>query len=110
MCAYFRASVFDMLEQKRKVSPLMCVTSLQLACGYVMHVGRRKASESIENVDLTIKCAAHPHDDVRWAEGKCRAAGWMVGGMGAAKVGKGVRRMPWLWKAMKDAASCDKPW
>ena len=74
MCACFRASVFDMLEQKRKVSPLMCVTGLQLACGSVMHVGRRKASESIENVDLTIKCAAHPHDGVRWAEGKCRAA------------------------------------
>ena len=30
--------------------------------------------------------------------------------IGAAKVGKGVRRMPRLWKAMKDAASCDKPW
>jgi hypothetical protein len=43
-----------MLEQKRKVSPLMCVAGLQLSCIPVMHVGRRKASESIENVDLTI--------------------------------------------------------
>ena len=27
----------------------------------------------------------------------------------AVKVGKGARRMPWLWKATKDAASCEKP-
>ena len=28
---------------------------------------------------------------------------------GAAKETKGGRRMPRLWKAMKDVASCDKP-
>ena len=66
-----------------------------------------EASESIENVD-EVKIVRPVRASM--LGGPKASAVPPEGGTGAAKVGKGVRRMPRLWKAMKDAASCDKPW
>ena len=69
-----------------------------------------EASESTNRMLMYEKSAAHPH--VKSGGPKASAVQRLQHGccMGAAKVGKGVRRMPRLWKARKDAASCDKPW
>ena len=69
-----------------------------------------EASESIENVD-EVKIVRPVRASMLGGPKASAVPPVLVsGGTGAAKVGKGVRRMPRLWKAMKDAASCDKPW